>query len=78
MTTRIETIDHNHIMVYDCTIINHCNSVEIHICKDPKCGYFEPYHAIPNISNCNLSVMMYSTRVTCYKCETCGRLLNDS
>jgi len=71
----IEAKEHNHCMVYNCTIANHCRSVKIYTCQDSSCGYWTE-ELVPG--RCNMEVTRYSTRVTCYECTTCGRKTTES
>lgn len=69
-------INHEHNMVNIDIIKNACEVIEVYKCSFPLCNY--SYKTFThNTFNCDMRVIKFSTRMTCYECKKCGRINND-
>lgn len=68
----VDPKEHSHKMVFAGTNRNFCETTHIYMCSDEDCGYWSS-STEHDTSQCDMQVTRYSTRVTCYECNKCGR-----
>lgn len=74
----IESKEHRHQLISAGFTYDRCETIEILMCSDENCGYWQKSILRSDHSRCDMHEIKYSTHSVCYECSKCKRRFVDS